>query len=117
MRKDYAYVDEASVICIACTAKGNKYLKELTDEHGLDTVVLEIAKANPLVDLLLVAEDTYIPIYGTSVIDIDSMYDAIIRTYVDEFESPDDAPSRDILISAITEGYIGIQKVIWDETV
>lgn len=112
MREDFDYVDKATAICLSVTDKGSKHLREFLDTTDYFRISSD---DNPLEDMLAFIEDAYICVDDTSCIDVDKMFDALVKTYRESYNSvaPDENLWRRIFHTAVCEGLVGIRKVIW----
>ena len=105
MRQDYAYIAKNTSLCLTTTEKGNTYCDTLPDEEVEETT-------DTLNELLLLVQDTYVLIEDNS--DIDGWVTAIDKIYKESYDSVNPGITIDVIIDALSKGYLGLRVVIWD---
>ncbi|OQB77355.1 MAG: hypothetical protein BWX92_01009 [Deltaproteobacteria bacterium ADurb.Bin135] len=101
MRQDYAYIARSTGLCLTTTKKGDFYYGMLPDKT-----------TNPLNELLLLVQGIYVLVKDNS--DIDDWVAAIEKVYAEELNAVSPGITRDVIIEALSKGYLGLRVVIWD---
>jgi len=105
MRQDYVYTVKNINLCLIINEKGKAYCNKLPDEEVEET-------ADTLNELLLLVQDAYVLVEDNS--DIDGWVTAIDKIYKESYDSVNPDITKDVIIDALSKGYLGLRVVIWD---
>ena len=105
MRKDYAYVNRATSICLCTTDKGHQWL----EDNQVEDVKGEINKA--IWELLALVEQDYVILESPT--GITGMWIKIDEVYKEQYTSVHDITMYTVA-QALIMGWWGVRKVVWD---
>lgn len=101
-RKDFEYINEATAMGLAATAKGREYSAARSIE--------ELESGDGFIELLCLAEECYITVSHKA--DIDGWLEAVRKTAASEYDK-DPGVTKEHIAKAFAEGYIAFRKIIW----
>lgn len=109
MRRDYKYIEKACAICIITTEKADLHLEQYTNAY-IDGEIRD-----DFMELLLFIQDAYVCCRKDIEISIDEIAATINREYCKDLPESDGI-SRDVIVQAFVDGYIGVRIAIWDDS-